>query len=46
LRAFTPDELREMAREAGIQNFVIRKYPFFRLILLGENQCTQKTALP
>lgn len=37
LRAFTKDELQEMARAAGIQNFVIHKQPFFRLVLIGEN---------
>ena len=41
LRAFTPSELQEIAREAGIQNFIIRHRPFFRLVLIGENQCTQ-----
>lgn len=46
LRAFTQDEFQEMAREAGIQNFVIHKHPFFRLILIGENPCTPKTASP
>lgn len=36
LRAFTPQELREMADEAGIVRFAIRTRPFFRLILIGE----------
>ena len=36
LRAFTPEELATMAREAGIQNPLIRTHPFFRLVLVGE----------
>ena len=35
LRAFTPDELRQMAIEAGIEKFEIMIRPFFRLILVG-----------
>jgi len=37
MRAFTPGELREMAAEAGIQKFFIKSKPFFRLVLVGEN---------
>lgn len=37
LRAFTPYELAAMAREAGVQNFVVKKHPFFRLILVAEH---------
>lgn len=36
LRAFTPQELKEMAREAGICYFTIKTQPFFRLVLVGE----------
>jgi ubiquinone/menaquinone biosynthesis C-methylase UbiE len=36
LRAFTPNELATMAREAGIQNPLIRTHPFFRLVLVSE----------
>ncbi|HLF20571.1 MAG TPA: methyltransferase domain-containing protein [Bacteroidota bacterium] len=35
LRAFTPEELREMAVNAGIREFEIMTKPFFRLILVG-----------
>ncbi len=36
LRAFTPEELAGMAREAGIMNFKITGQPFFRLVLVAE----------
>lgn len=38
LRAFTPDELAAMAREAGIQNYKIEKRPFFRLVLVAQHE--------
>ncbi len=37
LRAFTPEELRDMAFHAGVQNFEILRRPFFRLILVGKH---------
>ncbi|MEK6755285.1 MAG: methyltransferase domain-containing protein [Bacteroidota bacterium] len=37
LRGFTPAELSEMAVEAGIKKFTIRKEPFFRLLLIAEH---------
>jgi ubiquinone/menaquinone biosynthesis C-methylase UbiE len=35
LRGFTPRELREMAVEAGIKKFTIKREPIFRLLLIG-----------
>jgi ubiquinone/menaquinone biosynthesis C-methylase UbiE len=35
LRAFTHEELADMAREAGASRFTVVKHPFFRLILTG-----------
>jgi len=35
LRAFTPDELRSIAEEAGLEQYWIATQPFFRLILVG-----------
>ncbi len=43
LRAFTPGELLEMGREAGIPNARISRHPMFRLVLIGEHSCTLKT---
>ncbi len=37
LRAFTPDELALLAREAGVGRFVVKKRPFFRLLLIAEH---------
>ena len=37
LRAFTPEELLEIAKEAGIRNPQIHTHPFFRLVLWGHN---------
>jgi ubiquinone/menaquinone biosynthesis C-methylase UbiE len=37
LRGFTPRELREMAVEAGIKKFRIKREPLFRLLLIGEH---------
>ncbi len=36
LRAFTPRELLSMATEAGIRQPLVRRHPFFRLVLVGE----------
>ncbi len=36
LRAFTPEELRDIARQAGIPNPQIRTHPLFRLVLVSE----------
>lgn len=35
LRAFTPEELIEMAQEAEMADFVLTKHPFFRMVLVG-----------
>lgn len=37
LRAFTPQELREMALEAGVPNPQIFHHPMFRLVLVAEH---------
>lgn len=37
LRAFTPDEMKEMAEEAAIRTFTIKTQPMFRLVLIGEH---------
>jgi len=37
LRAFTPQELREMASEAGVPDPQIFSHPMFRLVLTGEH---------
>ncbi len=37
MRAFTPRELHEMAKEAGIQKYFIKRKPLFRLVMVGEN---------
>jgi ubiquinone/menaquinone biosynthesis C-methylase UbiE len=37
LRGFTPRELREMAIEAGIKKFTIKREPSFRLLLIAEH---------
>lgn len=37
LRAFTPDELMEMAIEADVRNIAIRTHPLFRLLLIGKH---------
>lgn len=38
LRAFTPEELADLAREAGIRTFTITQRPFFRLILTTRHE--------
>lgn len=38
LRGFTPDEMREMVAEAGLQNIEIYPQPFFRFLLVGKHQ--------
>lgn len=36
LRAFTPDELLEMARAAGLRGPEVHRHPFYRLVLLAD----------
>jgi ubiquinone/menaquinone biosynthesis C-methylase UbiE len=38
LRGFTLSEIRDMAREAGLQNIEIYPQPFFRFLLVGRHQ--------
>ncbi|MBI4427637.1 MAG: methyltransferase domain-containing protein [Ignavibacteriales bacterium] len=38
LRAFTPDELRDIALQAKVQNFQVYRKPFFRLILVAAHR--------
>ncbi len=38
LRGFTRNEILNMARVAGLQNFGIHRQPFFRFILIGKHQ--------
>lgn len=36
LRAFTPDELLDLARTAGLMQVSVHRHPFYRLVLRGE----------
>jgi len=37
LRAFRPDELRALARAAGLRDVAVRRHPFYRLVLTARS---------
>ncbi|MDP9469186.1 MAG: methyltransferase domain-containing protein [Chloroflexota bacterium] len=46
LRAYTPDELRDLLMRAGIEGAVVRRRPLFRMTAVKQQHCGQRHADP
>ncbi len=44
LRAYTPAELRDLLKRAGIEGAVVRRRPLFRMTAVRQSRCTSEVA--